>query len=406
MSVKKTWWPIRHTADTHGDIRYQGPLSYRIIKILGWLCVLVSTVVGLLSLTMKISPEMEKGLRSLWQTLYYVSSLALPLLVIQGISRIMRGRGEYWQQLLTYGGFACCIIAIYGIIYQSTVLRLIDTLFLEPKMALPIIEKYIEGFGEKGFINFNIFVDIFLCFLIFFFLTVQPKRVFTGKWVLILRFLTILPVGWVIACMILKGQGVAGKAVLPFWLFPFLTTRPLPVYLLFLFLSFQVRKENLFSYSNISDDLITLPPRRRSFRFAVLLAVSLAAAGILDYLLQFVAAKFFLHAPESVAAADAFDWGMRAAMNIGLGGDSLALLILAPVMLLYSFTRVPKWRYTSILVPLAAIGLLILMWSVRVPETDNTYIVQNAVPKISIVRLKELLDKAQQSYSASLALIQ
>ena len=96
--------------------------------------------------------------------------------------------------------------------------------------------------------------------------------------------------------------------------------------------------------------------------------------------------------PHAPVEAEALAWSLRAARRIGFGGDSLILLIAAPFMLLYSFNRIPKWRILSILAPLLAIGLAILLWRGSRQTGASEYIVEGKIPKFSIASIQQALD--------------
>ena len=172
MSGKKHTWRLKRSAvGRHDDIRYLGPLSYRAFEMLGWLCIVFCVAVVILAVITSVSPKMGTG----------------HFLVIAAISRAMRSGEEYREQLLTYLGVAGIVAAGAALIYQRTVMAAINRLFLDSKQALPMIEKTFANFSGIDFIAFNVFIDIFLCILLFFFVNVRPKHVFTGKWVLVLR---------------------------------------------------------------------------------------------------------------------------------------------------------------------------------------------------------------------------
>ena len=398
ISTRKHAWRLKRRGVAGGDdIRYQGPFSYRAFQILGWLCLLLSVAVAIFA--MMKNPEAGAGQGMAWRLISGVARMPALLLLIAGISRIMRDRGEYKQQLLTYLGLAGIVAACAGIIYQHTVLAALDRLFVEPEMVLPKLEEAFANFSGSGFLAFNVFIDIFLCILIFFFVNVRPRHIFTGKWVLILRAYAALPVIYALICMWLKYQATSKNIVLPFWCFPILTTRPVTVYGLFLFLAIYIKKkETIFCDHGhtLKECRESLETRRNSLRFGIILAITMAVLAIMDNLLQYGAAQLLF---KRMAPADvnALAWGLQAAKNIGFGGDSIAMLILAPFMLLYSFNRVPRWRIISILAPVVAIVLIVLLILGSGNKSTGAYIVDNVIPKISIVRIQEFMAEIEKN---------
>ena len=58
MSAEKHAWRLkRREVANHDDIRYLGPLSYRAFEILGWLCVILSVAVVILTIVMSLTAK-------------------------------------------------------------------------------------------------------------------------------------------------------------------------------------------------------------------------------------------------------------------------------------------------------------------------------------------------------------
>ena len=395
MSEKKHAWRLKRRAGAEqDDIRYLGPLSYRAFEILGWLCVVLSVAVVILAIITSVSSRAGTGQGIPRHILPYATQMSAILLIIAAISRAMRSNEEYRQQLLTYLGVAGIVAAGTALIFQRTVMTAINRLFLDPKQALPMVEKTFADFSGIDFIAFNVFIDIFLCILLFFFVNVRPKHLFTGKWTLLLRACAVLPIAYAVVCMWLKYQAVCKDKLLPFGVFPLLTVKPVTTYGLFLFLAIYVkRKEIQFCRDGrtIRECRASLRTRRNSLRFGIVLAIALAVTAIVDNLLQYATAQLLLK-PFAPANGDALAWSLRAARRIGFGGDSLVLLIAAPFMLLYSFNRVPKWRIISVLAPLLAIGLAVLLWRGSLQTGTGEYIMEGKIPKFSIASIQQILD--------------
>ena len=399
MSAKKRVWRLkRGETPIHDDIRYLGPLSSRAFEILGWLCVVLSVAVVMLAIITSVSPKAGTGQGLPRRILPYATQASALFLVIAGISRVMRSSDEYRQQLLTYLGLAGIVALGTALIFQRTVMAAINRLFLDPKQVMPLVEKTFADFSGIDFIAFNVFIDIFLCILLFFFVNVRPKHLFTGKWTLFLRVCAVLPVAYAAVCMWLKYQAVCNHAVLHFGWFPLLTVKPVTTYGLFLFLAIYVkRKEIQFCRDgrSIRECQASLRTRRNSLRFGIVLAIAFAVTAIVDNLLQYCTAQFLLK-PHAPAEAEALAWSLQAARRIGFGGDSLILLIAAPFMLLYSFNRIPKWRIFSVLAPLLAIGLAILLWRGSRQTGTSEYIVEGKIPKLSLTGIQQMLDYAKK----------
>ncbi|MBR2663540.1 MAG: hypothetical protein IKE25_07490, partial [Clostridia bacterium] len=133
-----------------------------------------------------------------------------------------------------------------------------------------------------------------------------------------------------------------------------------------------------------------LQTNRNSRHFSVYLAVVLVLAAAVDFIMMVV--MMFLAAPSVEALANAGTEGMmqfaQVAMDVGFGG-SVMLIVVAPIMLLYSYTRIPKNKMISTLIPAAGIVLIILI----VIEGIYQMLGYLPVEKINIRQTVELLQQ-------------
>ena len=95
----------------------------------------------------------------------------------------------------------------------------------QPEQLQPLMNDFFAEHNREGFVAFNLFIDLFLCTLFMYFLNARPKRVLTGKKVLVLRSLALLPLAWEAASWVLKWKSAQGEITLPFWSFPLLTMK-------------------------------------------------------------------------------------------------------------------------------------------------------------------------------------
>ena len=124
--------------------------------------------------------------------------------------------------------------------------------------------------------------------------------------------------------------------------------------------------------------------------FSVYLAVVLVIAAALDFVMMIV--MTFLAAPNVEAIANAETEEMmrfvQVALDVGFGG-SVMLIVVAPIMLLYSYTRIPKNKMISTLIPVAGIVLIILI------VIEGIYQMLGYLPiqKINLLQTMELLQQ-------------
>ena len=87
---------------------------------------------------------------------------------------------------------------------------------------------------------------------------------------------------------------------------------------------------------------------------------------------------------ESIAVS--LDWNLRLAGAVGFGG-SVYLIYLAPLVLLFSYTRKPKYRLVDMLIPVAGIALILIVYI----EGIHQLLGYLPVGKINLEELKDMV---------------
>ena len=382
-----------HESSAENDIDYRGPLSYQHFQIFGWLCIVLSVVLMMLKLGAKADEGMARDTATLVTVLEYVTSLSLPFLLIANFSKILNNSEGYKKQLIRNGSAAVGIgLAVY-VFFSRYMVGAAGKLVEDPENVLPLMTELFRGFSGSGFMAINIFVDLFLCTLFMFFLNARPKRVFTGKKVLILRILALLPIAYEIASIVIKFKAAMGEITLPIWSFSMLTVKPPMTFVVFVLLATHMKTRELRfcrhgrTHEEYQDFLQT---NRNSRHFSVYLAVVLVIAAALDFVMMIV--MTFLAAPNVDTLANAGNEEMmqfvQVAIDVGFGG-SVMLIVVAPIMLLYSYTRIPKNKKISTLIPAAGIVLIILI------VIEGIYQMLGYLP-IQKLNIKETVELLQQ----------
>jgi len=353
-----------HEVTTADDIRYRGPLSYQGFQALGWACIVASVLRLILAIGGSRDPRLYADTRTLMDVLTYLVPLPLPFLLIANFSRILNNSEGYKKQLLRNSLAAVAVFGFSWLFFSRYVVGLAMQAVKQPEQVEPLMNDFFAKHNHQGFIAFNLFIDLFLCTLTMFFLNAHPKRVFTGKKVIILRLFVLLPIAYEAASIVLKIQSSLGKIVLPFWSFPLLTVKPPMTFLLFLFLSIHIsgREMRFRKHGRTHEDYLEyLKTNRNAFHFSICLVAAMAAATILDFLLAGGVSRIIAGAAGiPVENSEQFGSCVLAAKAAGFG-QSWPLLLAAPVVLLYSYNKIPKQPLISVLIPLAAIVIIILM---------------------------------------------
>ena len=234
--------------------------------------------------------------------------------------------------------------------------------------VVPMMNGIIAGVVPGGFLAFNMFVDLFLCTLMMFLLNVQPKRWFTGKKVLILRFAVIIPIAYEGFCFWLKIQAMRGKVMLPMWSYPLLTMKPPVMILLFIVMAFvvKIREYRYCKHGNTHEDYQAfMQTNRNSFHLSVRLAILMVIFAVLDLALLVLLTYLNADSAGAVNAAgemaeEASDTFVSLSLAVGIG-KSWPIGLLAPFMLLFSYNKEPKNKMISMVLPAVAIVLCIFI---------------------------------------------
>ena len=352
-----------HEVSLENDIKFRGPISFQGFQVLGWLCIVASVAQALLNLARSVDPYTAQMTEKIVPIVETMASLSLPFLLIANYSRILSNAEGYKKQLIRTGGTAVAITVGSYFFYNRYIAGNVRIFMDEPDQAEAFLDSTIQSVAVNGFIAFNIFIDLFLCALFMFFMNVRPKKVFTGKKVLILRFLALVPVAYEVASLTLKYLAASHQITLPLWSYPLLTVKPPMTFVLFMLLAFHIKvRERRFRKHGRSHEeyLAYLETNRNSLHFSLWLMFLLVITALLDLaaLIGFSAVT----AAEAGALEDENQLMMFVKSAAALGfGMTIQQLFLLPLMPLYSYSRIPKSKTFGLLIPVIGIALIFLL---------------------------------------------
>jgi len=355
-----------HEYSAEHDIRYRGPLSYQGLMALGWLMIVFSAVRVLLFMLIGSDndPQLVRSINPFITVLGYLSGFSVPLMLIANFARIMNNDGEYKRLLLTNGLSAAAIFGVTWLFFSRYAVGTLSMAVTEPEQVMPRLEAFFRAHNQAGFLSFNMFVDLFLCTLTMFCLNARPKRFFTGKRIILLRLIALLPVAYEVASLWLKILAVTERITLPFWTFPLLTVKPPITFALFVCMAvhFRGREFRFCRHGRTHREYLDyLQSNRNSLHFSIYLAIGLLIAAVADILLSnaiYWGAIRWVQADQGESAV--ISWKVFEAT--GLGKEDDYLILIAPLMLLFSYNRVPRWKKLDKVIPAAAIILIVLLF--------------------------------------------
>ena len=354
-----------HEQGAHNDIKYSGPLSFQSFQILGWSCIVVTVVMALMKIAMKVNPADTERFATINEIISYIAEMSLPFLLMANFARILNNTDGYRKQLLKNGGAMAALFLVFMIFFNRYVVGTVGLLLKDSKEAYPLVMTSFYGVSPKGFFAFNIFVDLFLCTLVMFFMNARPTKIFTGKKILIFRAFTLLPIAYEVFCIILKGRSAAGSIMIPSWLFPLLTVKPPMTFVVFVFLAIYIKTRELryCRHGKTHEDYQAfLKTNRNAWSFSVFTAIVLFIAGIIDLILAILLLAGQAGSAEALDAIMSSEKAFKntIAMSIGFG-KSTCLIFFAPIVLLFNYTKIPKNKTIGVLIPLAGILLIVLI---------------------------------------------
>ena len=212
-----------HEHGLHDDIKYKGVFSFQSFQVLGWICITVTVVMALMKVAVRVNPEDAQRFLGIADVISYIAEMSLPFLLMANFARILNNSEGYKKQLLRNGGAAAGIALVFLIFFNRYIVGTVGLLLEDASDANNLVMTSFYGMNKRGFFAFNIFIDLLLCTLFMYFMNARPKRVFTGRKILIFRAFAILPVAYEVASLLLKGLSAAGQVRIPSWGFPLLS---------------------------------------------------------------------------------------------------------------------------------------------------------------------------------------
>lgn len=335
------------------DIKYQGPLSYVWLRIIAWVALALGQLVLLNSIASKITSWDALG-DTATSILSSVSSLSTPLFIIAAFSVVLGNQKRFRNQILSSIG---CFLGI-GLGFCIFYARYVEGLFVASGLEPELVQSLGTLIGSK--VQINVFSDILAFTLFHFFLNYLPTKFFKGKKIYLFRLFMIIPIGYVAISYVLKLMNGLAILNLPFYVYPFLTTKSPLVFLVFVLCSIWIKnREKLFIKLGATkkdyDHFLTT--KRNSLSFSIHLSVIIFVMSIVD-LMCIIGAGIYLEGELGILDVPTlFDF-----ITVLGFGNVLPLLMAIPFILLYSYTRKNNNNLIDLFTPVAGIALIALVY--------------------------------------------
>ncbi len=358
-----------HLVNKENDIRFRGIFSYRHLRILGWL-LLVLAQVGV-ALSFADSLNKTTSFEGASNVLSFLGSLAAPLFLIAAFSQILVAKNGYRKLIILYAGGAIGIFLAFLFIYLHYVVGILSAIGLGSD-AHSTASAIVGLMAKEGFFSFNIFVDLLLCCLLTFFLNYRPKDFFQGKLIYLFRALALLPILYELGSIALKITSSMGVISLSPIVYPLLTTKPPLAFIIFLAVALFVKNRERFfrkkgktmeEFDSFQDSNVNRA------HFCSFLILSIFIAAILDIVLLIVLGAGVLSTvpPELAqqitqdpnATVMTIEMGLNTVISWGFG-KTIPMVLVIPIIIFYDYRKTYDNKIVDIIIPAAGVLLIIL----------------------------------------------
>lgn len=357
------------------DIRYRGPLSYRHLTIMGWLCISCKVLDVLTSLGISLDPNQPDWFYALHNVTGVLGYFALPLFLLANFAIILDKKKTYKQQLMKYGGLSLAVVVIFVILKEHNLVGVYTAALGDRAQANKLITDALWESAVSGSLIFNLFIDLFLCTLFMFFLEYVPQNHFQGKKLRLFRAMALIPVLYEVGALAVRIRIALVDEKPPYLIYPFLTTKPFMSFILFIILALHIKLEGVRFEKNGKTEAefeAYTQTNAHSLRFSIFTSIMIAVTSVLDFvlytysitLLSYLGAGIDLNA-EFTAETEQKLYGMLPLAEKVVGawkiGTHWPMLLLIPVVLLFSYTRRCKNNKIDTLIPAGGVLLALLV---------------------------------------------
>ena len=347
------------------DIRYRGPLSYRYLRIIAWI-ILLSSQIYFLFVREQYFKGNEFKSGAVTRLILTVSNLVMPLFLIAVFAVILNGRERYKRTMAFYGISAILIIALFFYATEHLAVGVLSQGDGSTRASAREVIRTIM-ITDQGHLSFNIFVDLFLCVLLMYFINYNPKKHFTGKKIYIFRSFVLIPILYETVSIVLKILSSTGKIDLPMAVFPFLTAKPPMMFLMFIGLAFFVknRERRYIRAGGTHEEYNTfLKTNVNSLHFSMIFIIAIIICVLLDYLVFKILYSIYTGSLTDDGTLEAtlkfVEW--RSKIDTWGFGKLTGMLWLTPLMLLFSYTRRHRHIIGDFVIPFVGIISFILIY--------------------------------------------
>ncbi len=353
-----------HLVTPENDIKFRGPLSYRHLRIIGWVLLALSEIVTILKFVEKAYGAV--GMYGLWPSILgSCFSLMAPLFLIAVFGVVLNAKDGYRRMLIMYGGLSLLVYVIFVIVFEHYLVGLISAMS-DFNTAQETGRLLLLGLSQHGYMTFNLFIDLLLCTLVTFFINYRPKKFFQGNKIYIFRSLVAIPILYEITSIVLKVLASESIILLSPFIYPLLTTKTPMSFIIFIVMAIFIKnRERYFIKKGKTHDEYKEFEKTNvnSLHFSITLSVTIVISVIIDLLIMSI--LLVLMSSQPVPEGLTFESFVLVQLNkiTGWGfGQSAVYLLIIPIVMLFDYKKTHKDSIVDTIIPVAGIGLVALVY--------------------------------------------
>ena len=375
----------KYERTTANDISYRGPLSYRHLQILGWICICFKVVDIVFSIGRNLDPNQPQWILNLGKVAGFLGYFALPLFLLANFAIILDKKLTFKQQLIKFGGLSLGVVLLFVILKEHYIVGIVAALYGDRAVANQEVNEYIYQSAMTGSLIFNLFIDLFMCTLFMFFMEYEPVKRFQGKKLKWFRAMALIPILYEVGALVLRITIIATYLKPPYIVYPFLTTKPFMSFILFIILAMHIKFDEMrFKKKNKSaeDFAEYIRTNDHSLRFSIYTSVMILITGMIDLVVYIVSAALLS------ATASGLDINTAASLTKEAEAALMENLPLAEKV-------VGAWRFGEHWTMIVLIPLILLLLLVPFVVPSATY--QLIVTNLPIL-MGQIMDVAKQFF--------
>ena len=346
--------------------KFKGIFSYRHFRIAGWVCMAMALANIMIGLGMKLSSRVAEKYSGVHDVLSFFAELGVFLFLFANFAVIIDKKSSYKKLFIMYGALSAGFVLLFADVYYRFLGGIVGS--INDEMGTTIDT---SDLMSGGFQAFNIFLDMLLCTAVIFFIDYKPTKFFVGKKLYIFRAFAALPILYELACILLKYFATVDGLKLHPMVSPFLTTKPVLCFLLFVRMAFYVkgRETKFLNHGKTLEDYDAfMRTNRNSLQFARKFALMTLLYGFIDLVVVLILVilrlanagllQAFLDAgADNQETMQLLDYVLGEARAIGFGG-AVSMIFIVPFIFFFSYSKRYKKSMVDTLIPVGAVAVI------------------------------------------------